>query len=203
MKSSLSLLLAAALILMLTACGVSGAPEETTLPPAAAESTGAAAPDTTEAPAETRKEYPETISAAILVEGEPDRLMMDLFDGGSYVIYIPQNDWTLTTEVRDGLLCDRWSLLWAPEVWLEVISFGSMTQDQALEQLRLQNSDDTFTESGEGRFSLKDPQGRFFTDLTLVTDGSNTFSLMTRMPLEFGDGYAPRFRAMLDSFEIR
>lgn len=185
-----------------TGCGFGGKeePPETSVMTEAAATEGTTEIPTT-VPAETAgKTYLSTITVDILAEGEPDKLTMDLFDGGLYVIYIPQDTWELETTIEDGFLRDHWGCLWAPEVWLEILSLGPVSLEEAEEILRDQGY--SFHMTDEGYYDL-DAGSKVYASLDIYLDGGNAFAMLTEMPVEFGDGFAPRFRAMTQSFEIK
>ena len=189
-------LIAAALILTLPGC----TGKETEAPPTTFETTIPYEPTvlTTIPP----KEYPETIEEEILVEGEPDRLKMNLFDGGNYVVYIPEGAWIQETLLEDGLLTDRWTYEINENLTFTVTSCGNLTAEEA-EQLFTEKYGENFRKEEEGHYSISDPGMQTFQSLYLTSDGKNTFALHTRMPVEFGDGFSPRFQAMRNSFEIK
>lgn len=200
MKKILFMILAFTCIL--TGCGFGGKVE----PPETSLMTEAAATDSTTEILETvsteaiQETYPGTVTVDILVEGEPDQLTMDLFDGGMYVIYIPQDTWELKTTIEDGFLRDHWGCIWAPEVWLEIISLGSVSLEEAEEILREQGY--SFHVTDEGHYELY-ASSKVYASLDIYGDGTNAFAMLIEMPVEFGDGFAPRFRAMIESFEIK
>lgn len=188
-------------LLCLTGCTLGSSSPEASAP--AAETvpvTQTEAPTEPQPTEETRKEYPKTVTAGILVEGEPQELPMDLFDAGSYVIYIPRDTWSLETYMEGSLLVDHWSCQWAPEVWLKVVSFGPMTIPEAAEALG--SAGYTLELMEENEYHLVGSPNTYG-GVEFFTDGKNTFAALTEMPYEFGDGFAPRFRAMTASFEIR
>ena len=206
MKKDRLLIVVLLLALQLVGCRAETAPEVTTEIPAATTAAETQASETevpAQQPSKPPKEYDSTIAVPILVEGEPDKLIMDLFDGGNYVIYIPQNDWKLTTSLRDGFLRDRWSCQWADEVFLEVTSYGNLSEDEVLEQFKNIYGTVLPDDYEDGSYGIPDPTRKVYRSLVIHSDGKNTFSLMREMPVEFGDGFAPRFRAMEDSFEIK
>lgn len=211
MKKILTLILTSVLILNFAGCSTqtesdtevnttpatsAATAEAETILPAVTESV------TTTATTVPAKEYPETITVDILLEGQKEPLDMDLFDGGNYVVYVPQDTWTLSSSLENGYLTDWWTCQWAGDLWFQVISFGSMTPAEVEAHFR-QLLEPGVMEGKDGEFNIKDPSFKVFTSLSIRSDGKNTFAIMTQMPVEFGDGFGPRFNAILNSFEIK
>ena len=218
MKYIIPLLLAAVLLLSIPGCGFLQEPEKTetiasvvlteapepptTEPPATAAPVPAADPvtETTKPP----KYYPETIGDALLVEGEPEALMMDLFDGGNYVIYIIQNMWTLETSLTDGYLVDRWYLTVNDMIDLQVISFGDLTEDEAGNYIQESFSGYQIHDGEEpGYISGLNNTTHYFLNGRICSDGKNTFGIIARFPMEAADGMFGRTMKMIRTFEIK
>ena len=211
MQKLLSLVLAAALVCSLAGCSLTE-PEETRNAPVSPVLTEAPTTqpetepptETTEAPTEaTEKDYPQRIGDAILIEGEPEKLMMELFDGGNYVIYIIEDMWTLETSLVDGYLTDRWVCSFNDMIDFQVISFGPKTPEEAEQYIREKKSGYTFQEAEPGVISGMDMQRSYFLSGEIHSDGKNTFAILTEFPMEAGDGFGGRTAKMMNTFEIK
>ena len=204
MKKQIALLLI--LALCLAGCGVQE--PETTAAPMVTETvtepvTEAPAETTVETTVETEPAMPQTMEVEIRLEGEPEMLTMELFDGGSYGIYIPRDDWTLETEMVDGRLTDCWTSNLSQDVTFRVVSHGNENPDAVEKRILVTQGAYHFDPEVNGTIGGRDNvRGRFMT-FSVRTDGSNTFALVGEYPGEFGDGFAPRIRAMMDSFFIK
>ena len=179
-------------------------PTEETLP--MAQTTAPAEAPTeepTEAPTETQAEYPETITTSLLLEGEPMDMVMDLFDGGSYIIYIPQDMWTLETGIVDGYLTDRWVCSFNDMIDFQVISFGQTSPEDAEAYIREIKNTYLFDDSNPDGLNGMDNQSHYFLNCEIQTDGTNTFAILTEFPMEAGDGFGGRTAKMFESFQIK
>ena len=83
---------------------------------------------------------------------------------------------------------------------MEIISLGAVSPEEAEEILRKLGY--SFYMTDEGYYDL-DADPKVYASLDIYHDGVNAFAMLTEMPVEFGDGFAPRFRAMSESFEIK
>ena len=224
MKTYLSMLLAAVLTLSLAACSVK---EKPTTETTAATTVPAQTQETTQAPAETTQpatdpveetteetveetteetmepEYPAEIIGEMRLEGEPVEVVMDLFDGGNYVIYIPRDEWLVEYDDSGDFVADTWVNVNNDTVSFHVFQMGSMTPEEAIAYFVENNSDYTFDESDPGVFSGMNMSDRTFMDVAIQSDGVNTFALQTEYYMEMGDGYGTRIKYIMDTFEIK
>ena len=204
MNRNISLLLAALLTVSLTGCA--GKTTENT--EAAAEtsqwipSTEAAA-ETTARTEPTELSYPETLETEILLEGTPEKVTMKLFDGGNYVIYIPEGEWLHEAELEDGYLRDSWESIYNEDIELELISYGSLSLEEAEQRIRLEESDYSFQQEENGYLRGIDYGDMTVMEVRICSDGRNTFSLLTEYPMEAGEGFGVRIHSMMDSFSIK
>ena len=193
MKKCLVLLLA----LLLAGCGAP-APEavQTETEPVTEPVTEAVTETTAEPTLPTEPNPPRTLEYS--AGGES--LTLELFDGGGYGIYIPQEGWTRETELTGGLLTDRWSD--GRGVTLEVTSCGPMAPESVEKQLLATKFAYHFGEEEEGWFQgLDNVRGRWML-FTVQSDGSGSFSLVAEYPGGMGENRVELLRAMMDSFFI-
>ena len=204
MKKLFMLLLAVLLLLSFAGCGAMTPAEtepETTVQtdaPTAAPETQASA----EAPTEPGKVYEKTVVKDIFIEGEPQKMTMELFDGGNYVVYLPQDEWILETDLVDGYLTDHWVCSFNDMIEFEVISFGPLPKQEAEQYIQQKKSSYTWDPSAPEFVGGMDPVRHYFLDVEIFSDERNTFGLAAEYPMEAGDGFAPRFREIFNSFEI-
>ena len=78
-----------------------------------------------------------------------------------------------------------------------------MTEEEVKDHFRETYPDDTFEEAEPGGFYIRDSDFKCFRSLTVFSEDAGTFAILTEMPMEFGDGFSPRFGAMVNSFEIK
>ena len=204
MKKTMALLLI--LALALSGCGAEKQ-EASTVPQTSAVQTTAPTeaptqPSTEPPAASTEPTRPQVMEVEISLEGEAEPLVMDLFDGGSYGIYIPRDQWTLETSLVDGCLTDCWTSNLSRDVTFRVVSHGDEDPDAVEKRILVTQGGYHFDPEREGTIGgLDNVRGRYMM-FTVRSDGSNTFALVAEYPAEFGDGFAPRIRAMMDSFYI-
>ena len=207
MKKFMSIFMVGLLMLMLAGCS------QNRLQPEKAATTEASTTGETEAvlttaPVSTTEPvvyetYPETIGTAILVEGEPEKMLMDLFDGGNYVVYIPRDQWILETSLENGRLTDRWVCSFNDMIDFQVISFGNVSVEEAIAQIQQEKPQYQFQDSDPEGFGGLDMENMYFLDAEARSDGNNTFVLLAEYPMEAGDGFAPRIGKMMEHFEIK
>lgn len=154
-------------------------------------------------PKETLPEFPSSIDAEIIVEGEPVPITMELFNGGDYQIYLTPDDWQLVTAMEEGFLTDRWTCGYNDTISLRVISLGDMTVSRAQETVTAQNPQVSLSETEEGMLSGTNLQEGFILEARILSEDQKTFAILSQYPLEAGDGFAPRTRAIMDTFQFR
>lgn len=204
------LLLAGTLLLCLAGCDLQKDPEESheTKPVIVTEETQIATTAETTVPteavaAETEEHYyPERIADAILIEGEPEKLFLNLFDGGNYIVYIIEDMWTLETDLMDGYLRDRWVCSFNDMIDFQVISLGPMPPQEASAYIREKKSGYQFDETNPLDLSGMDMQRSYFMNGQIFSDEKNTFAVFAEFPMEAGDGFSGRTWKMIKSFEI-
>ena len=112
MNRKISILLAVLLCVSLAGCaGERTETTETAMEVSQAAETGdttsaltadvetTAAAETAVSSAPTESFYPETMETEILLEGTPEKVTVKLFDGGNFVIYIPEGEWIHEAEL--------------------------------------------------------------------------------------------------------
>ena len=210
MKRNICTLLAVLLTVSLAGCaGGETENTEASVPTTAVEETAPATavtetvPETAAAAAPTEAAYPEILETEILLEGTPEKVTMELFDGGNYVIYIPKGEWIHEAELEDGYLTDSWESIYNENIELELVSYGSLTLEEAEQQILLEEDDYTFQQTEDGYLRGVDYQDMTVMEIRLCSDGKNTFSLMTEYPMEAGEGFGVRIRSMMESFSIK
>ena len=224
MKTYFALFLAAVLTLSMTACSVKDQPETTaatTVPAQTQETTQPAADpaeDTTEATAgetvgetveETTEEtlapdYPAEITNQLFIEGETEDVVMDLFDGGNYVIYMPRGAWELQEEdMESGYAADIWTSVDNPSVALKVLQLGSMSPEEAYEQLVQEHPAYVFEEVEPYYYRGMDYENFDVLDLMICSNGETTFALQSELFFEALGGFGVRLKGIMDTFEIK
>ena len=219
MKKYLALTLSAVLILSLTACA-NDPVQPTTLPRQTQETTEkpteeAATVATTEAATEattpntetveftTEPSDPAVITTEIFLEGETEEVVMELHDGGNYIIYIPQGEWILESGVEDGYFMDVWENVNNENLQVSVIQLGAMTPEEAIAVISQEESDYFFEETDPGVYRGMDVEDHTIMDVEVRTDGQQTFALVTEYYIEAAEGFGVRIRGIMDTFKIK
>ena len=203
MNKQLSLILASALILSMTGCEALKQTAADREPVITASSQITEQTDITLPAVLPEKDYPITMETEISVEGTPQKLTLECFDGGNYVIYIPQGQWALETTLKNGFLTDRWTNINNENIHFEVISFGTLTPSEAEQKILYRNTAFQFDLSHEELGWGMDYVNCTYLNFKIRSDGKNTFALAAEYPMEAGDGFSPRTGAMMDSFQIK
>ena len=197
----MKMILAVILALCLAGCGAETT--ETTAAPTAAPTEAPATVVTTaptEAPttAPTEPSYPLTMEVA---QGE-DTLTLDLFDGGGYVIYVPQGQWKLETSSESGNLTDRWTGVAHSGITVKVVNYGQTTPEAVEKQLLVLNGNYHFdAEEEEGHYrGIDNVRGRNMIFST-CTDGTCSYALIVEYP--GGVRFDAGLEAMLASFALK
>ena len=198
MKKISVFLLSSALLLFIAGCGIQEPAPITEAVTEESPSASPSVPSASEAP-----EYPDSLEAEIFVEGEPQTLTLDLFDGGNYVIYIPGEDFTLETTLEDGYLTDRWTNIYLDEIWFSVISLGSMEEEEARQYLLRRYQDWQFSPPVENQYCGTEYTNFTFLNFMIHSDQNRTFALVAHYPMDAGDGYAPRTETIMSSFAVK
>ena len=186
------------LALVLAGCGASEVPETVTEP--ASEAVTEAVTETTEAA--TVPTVPTEPAPPLTLEysqGE-ESLVLELFDGGGYGIYIPPEGWTRESEVTGGRLTDRWSD--GRGITLEVISCGPMAPESVEKQLLATKFAYHFGEEENGFYrGIDNVRGRCML-FSVRSDGSGSFALAAEYPGGLGEKRLDLLQTMMDSFFI-
>lgn len=207
------LLLIAALVLALTACGqtqITPPPTgggQTVRPPVEDQATQTPTPDRAPTAAELGRE--ETTRLAMSVEGATEEVPATLRIRQGYSIYIPDEGWQFDSDVyEDGAIWeDQWESVHNDDVELAVRCYAEMTAADARECF-LRDEDDYVFEDLLGGELGKTPltgtdleDGEKLAFVTAEKDG-NTYVVYWKHPVEATEGFGTRLPIMAETFQL-
>lgn len=204
------LILIAALVLALTACGQKGQTAQT--PPVheggqTTQTPETPTPDRNPTAAELGRE--ETAKLNITVEGATEEVPATLTIRQGYSLYVPDEGWQFDSDVyEDGAVWeDQWESAFNDEVELAVRCYAEMTAVQAKERFARDEDDYLFEDLAGGELEsvpltgVDQKDGEYLSFRAAEKDG-NAYVVYWKYPAEAAEGFGARLAAMAETFQL-
>lgn len=130
-------------------------------------------------------------------EGNAAAMETELFIGRGYSIYIPKEGWTYTQETYGGLLADKWTYDWNPEINLRIVRVGG-NYDRAEAWVReTESAWSFFWDEQGGLYGERDGKDM---NVSFYPKEVDTIVALCAFPMEAYEGGGRTLSVLVDTF---
>ena len=130
-------------------------------------------------------------------EGNVAALETELFIGRGYSIYVPKEGWTYTQETYGGLLADKWTYDWNPEINLRIVRVGG-NYDRAEAWIReTESAWSFFWDEQGGLYGERDGKDM---NVSFYPKEVDTIVALCAFPVEAYEGGGRTLSVLVDTF---